>query len=412
MSSLEKLKNVALNKTLLYIESDKVLQKNFGIYLQKTFKYFYQSYDGEEGFELFLKVKPDIVVMDLDLSQKDSVELIVDMQEMNKDTIILTVSKSSDNYNLLQSLDMGLSGMLLKPITFAQLVDKLIRILPAAKKVVSSKIEKVKVVATPVEKKIVSMAPKKVQEKARKKPKEIVKETIKKEIKIPKTCMEDIQEYIKYKENVILVNTYKGITIQNKGELLNSTKNSFEIKTSISQVVAAKYEKHIVMKIEEKNKYIYAKVITIDLKNNRLQLVEPKYIDFQQRDINQLRLTADSSFKASIFFNKRHIDFKAKQISLNSLMLVTDTLNLDIKENMQIDLTFGFDIASPSVLIKERKFIKTFAKGTIVRINRKNRELEVAMVIDVQKSGQSSYSKYLKQRENEIIQELKKVIKR
>jgi len=390
MSSLEKLKNVALNKTLLYIESDKVLQKNFGIYLQKTFKYFYQSYDGEEGFEFFLKVKPDIVVMDLDLSQKDSVELIVDMQEMNKDTIILTVSKSSDNYNLLQSLDMGLSGMLLKPITFAQLVDKLIRILPAAKKVVSSKIEKVKVVATPVEKKIVSMAPKKVQEKARKKPKEIVKETIKKEIKIPKTCMEDIQEYIKYKENVILVNTYKGITIQNKGELLNSTKNSFEIKTSISQVVAAKYEKHIVMKIEEKNKYIYAKVITIDLKNNRLQLVEPKYIDFQQRDINQLRLTADSSFKASIFFNKRHIDFKAKQISLNSLMLVTDTLNLDIKENMQIDLTFGFDIASPSVLIKERKFIKTFAKGTIVRINRKNRELEVAMVIDVQKSGQSS----------------------
>jgi len=194
MSSLEKLKNVALNKTLLYIESDKVLQKNFGIYLQKTFKYFYQSYDGKDGFEFFLKVKPDIVVMDLDLSQKDSVELIVDMQEMNKDNIILTVSKSSDNYNLLQSLDMGLSGMLLKPITFAQLVDKLIRILPAAKKVVSSKIEKVKVVATPVEKKIVLMAPKKVQEKARKKPKEIVKETIKKEIKTkPKTCIEDIQ---------------------------------------------------------------------------------------------------------------------------------------------------------------------------------------------------------------------------
>ncbi len=452
MGSLEKLKNVAADKTILYTESDKVLQKNFGIYLQKIFKKFYQAYDGEEGFELFLKMKPDVVLMDLKLDKKDAIELIADIKDINEDVIILTLSTSDENYNLLQSLDMGLSGMLLKPVTFSQLVEKLIRILPPVKKVISPKVEKPKIAATPIVPKSKIVAKKQIEKKVetkttvdlkvqepikqktiekpkvvekekqplKEKPKVVPKEVVKKEIKteskleikIPKTCMEDIKEYAKNQESILLINTYKGITIHNQGELLNFEENSFEVKASTAQIVAAKYEKHVILKVEMKNKYIFANIINIDLKNNKLKLVKPYYISYQQRDKSVLRLTADSSFKATMFFNNTHIDFKAKQLSSQYVLLTTDTLELNIKPNMQLDLTFGFDISSPSVLIKEKKFTKTFAKGTVIRVDKTSSGIQIAMAIEVQKSGQSNFSKYLKQRENETIEELKQIMKR
>jgi CheY-like chemotaxis protein len=459
MSSLEKIKELASDKRLLYIESDKTLQKNFGIYLQKLFKNFYQAYDGEEGFELFLKMKPDVVLMDLQLEKKDSIELIADIKDINEDVIILTLSTDDENYNILQSLDMGLSGMLLKPTSFSQLVEKFIPILPPVKKVVPPKVEKPKITAAPIaprpkpvevkpvmqkpaEQKPVMQKPvmqkpveqkiikpkvqEPIKEKIVEKPKvviqkeEPIKEPVKKklepepkiEIKIPKTCMEDIQEFVKNEEIILLISTYKGITIQNQGEFIDCDENSFKIKASTAQIVAAKQEKHILLKIENKNKYIFANIINIDLKNNRLQLVKPSYINYQRRDPSLLRLTADSSFKATMFFNNMHIDFKAKQLSSQYVLLTTDTLELDIKSNMQLDLTFGFDIGSPSVLIKEKKFTKTFAKGKVIRVDKTSSGLNIAMSIDVQKSGQSNFTKYLKQRENETIEELKKIIKR
>jgi hypothetical protein len=168
----------------------------------------------------------------------------------------------------------------------------------------------------------------------------------------------------------------------------------------------------VILKIANKNKYIFANIINIDLKNNRLQLIKPKYINYQQRDTSVLRLTADKSFKATMFFDKTHIDFKAKQISSKYVLLITDALELDVKSNMQLDLTLGFDIDSPSSLIKDKKFTKTFAKGTVLRVDKTSSGLQIAMEIEVQKSGQSNYLKYLKQREQETIEELKKIIKR
>lgn len=435
MSSLEKLKNIASDKILLYIEGDKTLQKNFGIYLQKTFKYFYQAYDGEEGFELFLRVKPDVVIMDLSLEKKDSIELLADIKEVNENIIIITLSQSDENYTLLQSIDMGLAGMLLKPVNFAQLADKLIGILPPIKKVIPQKIVKPKITAAPippkekqtvVQKKVVETnIQEPVKQKVVQKPTIVhevqqEKEVLKKEpivdqnikIKIPRTCLEDIHDYVKNDESILLISTYKGITIHNQGELIDCDENSFEVKASTAQIVAAKYEKHVVLKIESNNKHIFANIINLDLKNNKMRLVKPHYINYQQRDKNVLRLTADESFKATMFFNKTHIDFKAKQISLKYVLLTTDALELDIKPNMQLDLTFGFDIASPSVLIKERKFTKTFAKGTVLRVDKTSAGLHIAMEIEVQKSGQSNFAKYLKQRENETIEEFKRIIKR
>lgn len=427
MSNLEKLKNVASDKILLYIESDKKLQNNFGIYLQKTFKAFYQAYDGEKGFEIFLKVKPDVIIMDLDLEQKNAIEFIVDSKDINEDVIIITLSQSNDNYLLLQSIDMNLAGMLLKPINFSKLASKLIQVLPKVKEEEPLKKEVVKSAQKLIKKSIsypiLKQETVKVKEKIeqKKSPKRVkpqqnpeqkvqIKSPIKKTI--PKTCMEDIDKFYQDKENIVLINTYKGIPIQNKGEFISCNNTICELKASTAQIVAANYEKYLIIKIEKYNKFIFATIANLNLKNKTIKIVKPKYIEYIQRENSTPRITADESFKASIFYNKMHIELHPKDLSFNSVLLTTHNSELDIKQNMQIDLTLGFDTDSPSSLIKEKKFIKTFAKGIVTRVKNSSDEIDIAFTITVQKSGQSSYLKYLKQRENETIQELKTIMKK
>jgi len=437
MSNLEKLKNIGSDKTLLYIESDAVLQKKFGIYLQKTFKSFYQADDGLKGFELFLKVKPDVVIIDLDLKKKDAIEIIVDIQAVNDKVVIITLSQSNDNYFLLQSIDMNLAGMFLKPINFSKLATKLIQVLPEVKKrepvkaepearkvvktikkPISQPIVKQKIEQKIVKSKITKGKPQKEEikipqeVKSEQKPKKEVQKESPIKITIPKTCMEDLSKFYKDKENILLINTYKGIPIQNKSEIIHCDDTVCELKASTAQIVVANYEKHLIIKVEKVNKFIFAPTLNLDLKNNIIKIVNPKYIDYIQRQKSAPRVTADKSFKASIFYNKIHRELLAKELSFNSILLTTNDLALDIKPNMQIDLTLGFDADSPSSLIKEKKFIKTFAKGIVTRVENSSKGMNIVFNIEVQKSGQSSYSKYLKQRENKIIEELKKIIKR
>lgn len=413
MSSLEKLKEVVNDKTILYIEKDENLQKNFGIYLKKTFKDFYQASDGLEGYNIYKKNKPDVILMDLSLDKKDAIELLADIQNEGYSGFIIVLSEYNENYSLLQSLDMGLSGVFLKPMSFSQLANNLIALLPKVTQ------QKVILNAKPVifDKEIQKPAvEKQIEVKSAKVEtttlKELKEKPLEEKPKKIKTCMEDIKDYCDAKEEFILVNAYKGITIQNKGECFHCDLESFELKTTVAQIVAANYEKHTILKLMNQKQHIYADVAKINLKHNMIQLKNPRYIDYVQRDKTALRIVADKSFKASIFINKIHYEFTARQVSINSVVLYSSEPVNEFVPKMEVDVTLGFEIDSPSSLIKEKKFTKVFAKGTILRVDKTPNGYEIPLNIQIQKAGQSSYMKYLKERENEVIEELKKIIRR
>ena len=102
-----KLQKTAANKTLLYIDGDKQTQKNYGIYFQKSFSKLYQAFDGEEGFDLFEKYTPDVVILNLDLEKKDAIDLVDDIQDLKEDVMMIAISDPCDNLDLMETLDMG-----------------------------------------------------------------------------------------------------------------------------------------------------------------------------------------------------------------------------------------------------------------------------------------------------------------
>lgn len=432
MSDLIKLQKSAATKTLLYIDGDKTTQNNYGIYFQKSFKNFFQAFDGQEGFDQFLEHKPDVVILNLALDKMDAIELISEIQEGNENIIIIVISDECENYDLLQTLDMGLDKILLKPVGFAKIAHLLISLLPPPIKpkptekrepIVKQVLEKAPIETPKIDinkKENIGVVKQVLQtEKVIEKPlpKQEKKVIVKKEQKpiVKKTdaeiSFEIIEELAAKKTLVEFINSYKGIMVLHDGTITNVNKESFEIKVNIAQILAAKSEKQILIKTQD-NKYIHAQLVGIDLKNTMLKLIKPRLLEYKQRNKEYSRIMADNSFKASIYFKKKHIDFKVSYISFHSAVLLTDNVEIDLKSGDIIDITLGFDISGPNAMIRDKKFTKVFAKCEVLRVDQKIDQQQIVIQLNVNKAGERTLKKYLSERESELIYEFKSRIRR
>lgn len=356
---MNKLKSIYENQTILYIEKDPKKNEELVVFLKNNFLDLYQASDGLDGIKQFIRKKPNIVLTDLALDKKNGIEMIADMKQLDSEVKIIVLSSKNEEYELLQNIDMGLVDVLLKPFDPKTLSDSFLKIVPADDQ------------------------------------------------KIDYKCINDLNTLCKTKEKINISNSYKGITIQNSTEILFLEKNNFLVSVPITQVIASKYEKHTILYIPNTNKYIFASLKEINIKKGTLLLTHPKYISYKQRDNTTSRVTVDKSFKATAFVAKKHIEFEVLNISFNSASLQINTF-LDIKVNDSFDFTFGFDINGPSSMINEKKFTKIFAKAKVQRVEQLSTGMNVVVLLEIQKSSQNMFRKYLKQREMEIIQELKK----
>jgi DNA-binding response OmpR family regulator len=436
MSDLIQLQKIGSDKQLLYVDSDKKLQRSFGVYLNKTFQKVHQAYDLKQGIELFKRYKPQVVIVELDFEQPSALELLDDIKNSSSKTIIITLSEQNETYELLQHLDMGISQMLLKPITFAKLASILTKLVPITvvkkKPPVAPKPNppKPKVQAVQQPKELPKLKEDQKQQSLQKsesqpqvEPKVQEKVDMKSSKKTvtqvsqtpPKTqkelCLELIEKLEKKKELVEVLNNYKGIMIRNYANIVRSNSEYFVIQAAPTQIIAAKFEKFVVLKTEQ-NQYIHATLKQLDIKSGSLILSNPYFLEYKQRDINYNRFKTDSSCKASVYLEKHRVDFVVDYLSFRSAELITTNTNLPFHVEDYFDLTLGFDLGGPNKMIQEKKFTKVFAKCEVIRIDHSSTNLKVVVLMQVNKADERTLLRYLHQREEEITQEFKSIIRR
>ncbi len=85
-----------MNKTILIIEDDLWILKSLKIYLQNSwFEIFtYSSWD--KAVEKILDLKPDLVILDLNLPEKDWNEITKEVREVSNIPIIMLTARDSD----------------------------------------------------------------------------------------------------------------------------------------------------------------------------------------------------------------------------------------------------------------------------------------------------------------------------
>ena len=101
---------------LLYIEDDKDIQEIYLNLLQEYVGEIHCANDGEEGYQKYLEIKPDIILLDINMPKIDGLTLAKKIREIDKDVKIIITTSYSEREKLLQAIELYLIKYIIKPI--------------------------------------------------------------------------------------------------------------------------------------------------------------------------------------------------------------------------------------------------------------------------------------------------------
>ena len=113
------------NLTLLYIEDDSKIQKCIGEFLERYTLNLYLAQSAEEGMDLYKKISPDIILLDINLPGKSGISFAKELRKFDHNTRIIISTAYTDNAFLLNAIELELTRYLVKPMTNMELMEAL-----------------------------------------------------------------------------------------------------------------------------------------------------------------------------------------------------------------------------------------------------------------------------------------------
>lgn len=111
--------------TILYAEDEIETRKNYGNYLKRNFKEVFIATNGQEALELYIKYKPNIMLLDINMPFINGLELTKKIRENDKKTRIIILTAHLEQDKLLFAAELNLTKYLPKPISRNKLKEAL-----------------------------------------------------------------------------------------------------------------------------------------------------------------------------------------------------------------------------------------------------------------------------------------------
>ncbi|MBN2781918.1 MAG: EAL domain-containing protein [Campylobacterales bacterium] len=102
--------------SVLFVEDDETVRMGIEIILKQFFKNVYTAYDGVNGLEIYERYKPDIVISDITMPRMNGLEMSSKIKKILPTQKIIISSAHQDIEHLLESIEIGVDGYILKPI--------------------------------------------------------------------------------------------------------------------------------------------------------------------------------------------------------------------------------------------------------------------------------------------------------
>jgi two-component system KDP operon response regulator KdpE len=99
---------------LLIIDQDQQTQKMFNIFLAEDQFHIEHCTNGKQGISLCVSLKPDIIILDLDLPDMQGRDVITALREWSQIPIIV-VTAQSENKDIITALNLGADDYVTKP---------------------------------------------------------------------------------------------------------------------------------------------------------------------------------------------------------------------------------------------------------------------------------------------------------
>src|SRR5688572_15176682 len=110
---------------ILIIDDDALVRMTMKNVLKKLEYTVFEAEDGNKGLEIYQKEKPDIVITDMLMPEKEGLQTLSEIKALNPKAKIIAMSAGGNlkNMSYLQvAKKMGADGILSKPVTPDELV--------------------------------------------------------------------------------------------------------------------------------------------------------------------------------------------------------------------------------------------------------------------------------------------------
>lgn len=109
------------NISILVVEDQQTLLDRLEKYLGIFCDTVYKASDGEEGFSLYEKYRPNIILTDVDMPKLTGVQLIQKIREKDTETQLIILSAHTNTEDFLKVIPLNLVSYLVKPIKMEEL---------------------------------------------------------------------------------------------------------------------------------------------------------------------------------------------------------------------------------------------------------------------------------------------------
>jgi len=113
------------NYTVLYVEDDSSVRESLLRFLKRRFKDVFTAKDGREGFDIFEKETPDIVITDIQMPVMDGLEMSKLIKEKSPSTPVLITTAFNESPFLDKADELGIEFYIKKPVIKEDLLESL-----------------------------------------------------------------------------------------------------------------------------------------------------------------------------------------------------------------------------------------------------------------------------------------------
>ena len=110
---------------ILYCEDNKDLRATFELIVKDRYDNILLAENGEDGFEKYKELKPDIIITDIDMPKLDGLQLTKRVRDIDKNIPIVIATSNDDKDSFTEAIKLHVDRFLVKPIKKSQLLNVL-----------------------------------------------------------------------------------------------------------------------------------------------------------------------------------------------------------------------------------------------------------------------------------------------
>ena len=133
MKNLVNIQKDSKNLRLLYVEDDADTRNMTSMLLDMFFDNIILAVDGEDGLQKFKENSVDIIITDINMPNMDGLEMCKHIRDIDDDIPIIIISAHNEYTFFIDSIHLGITGYLLKPMDVEQLSNVLWRVVQKSK---------------------------------------------------------------------------------------------------------------------------------------------------------------------------------------------------------------------------------------------------------------------------------------